>query len=181
MKNLLRYTLLSLVAAGSVAVAATPPINVTVSDASGKVAFKGKTNSAGAFATGKLAPGEYVVQFNGTAQGTYALVIAAGKNKVSADAVSGEKLGKGGVAMKVKVADNQNITGQIASGGAADGNAKVKIINGKKWYFVSGGTGSHIGGHWVEEGTPEARNVQGISTEGVGRMQERGAGALPGN
>jgi hypothetical protein len=184
MKNLLRYTSLSLLAAASVAVAATPPLQVTVSDAGGKVAYQGKTTSAGTFATGKLKPGEYVVQFNGTAQGTYALVLSAGKNKVSADSVAGEKFGKGGVAMKVKVGEGMNISGQVAAGGAVaanGGDAKVKIVNGKKWYFVESSTGSHIGGHWVEEGTPEARNVQGLSKDAIGHMQERGAGALPGN
>lgn len=183
MKNLLRYTSLLLLATASVAVAATPSLQVTVSDPSGKVAYRGKTSSAGTFATGKLAPGDYVVQFSGTAQGAYTLVISAGKNKVSADAVAGEKFAKGGVAMKVKVGEGMNVTGQVADAGAAaaSGNAKVKIVNGKKWYFVESGTGSHIGGHWVEEGTPEARNVQGMSRDAVGRMQERGAGAQPGN
>lgn len=184
MKNLLRNTLFSLLAAGSVAVtlAASPSLQVTVSDASGKVAYKGKTSSAGTFATGKLTPGEYVVQFTGAAQGAYTIVISAGKNKVSADAVPGEKFAKGGVAMKVKVGDGMNVTGQVADAGAAaaSGNAKVKIVNGKKWYFVQSSTGSNLGGHWVEEGTPEARNVQGLSRDAVGHMQERGAGALPG-
>src|SRR3954470_19405250 len=148
MKNLLLYTSLSLLAAASVAVAATPPLQVTVSDASGKVAYKGRTSSAGTFATSKLAPGEYVVQFNGTAAGTYAVVVSAGKNKVSADSVSGEKFAKGGVAMKVKVGEGMNISGQVAEGGAVaanGGNGKVKVVNGKKWYFVEGSTGSHLG------------------------------------
>ena len=40
---------------------AVPAMNVTVSDASGKAAFKGMTNANGVFGTAKLAPGSYTV------------------------------------------------------------------------------------------------------------------------
>src|SRR5204863_1028677 len=46
MKNLIRGTVLSLCfAIASMAYGAVPPLNVTVSDASGKVAFRGKTDT----------------------------------------------------------------------------------------------------------------------------------------
>ncbi len=177
-------TLLSiLVAAASAACGAMPALSVTVSDAGGKVAYKGKTNAGGTFATAKLHPGDYTVQFNanGAPAGNYALVISAGKEKVMAEAVPGQKFDKGGVAMKIKVGSDVNVTGQVTTGKAgnvaAAGNTRVKIINGKRWFLVKGTTGSNLGDHWVEEGTPEARNVQGLSNSAVGRMQERGAPA----
>jgi len=167
---------------------AMPTLNVTVSDPAGKVAFKGKTTAAGTFATGKLAPGEYTVQFNsdGMPAGNYALVISAGKAKVMAEAVPAGKFSKGGVAMRVTVGDGLNVTGQVTSGKAgavasSSGNTKVKIVNGKRWFWVTSSTGSNLGGHWVEEGTPEARNVIGLNKQGVSDLQNRGYVGQPGN
>src|SRR3712207_1026193 len=117
-------------------------MSVTVSDPAGKVAYKGKTAGNGTFATGVLAPGEYVVQFNGAAKKgeTYALVVSAGKQKVTANSVDGAQFGAGGVAMKVKVGKGLNITGQIADATqvATSGNTKVKIMNGRRYFWVPG-------------------------------------------
>ncbi|MFL6568234.1 MAG: hypothetical protein ACJ8LI_03635, partial [Chthoniobacterales bacterium] len=92
--------------------AAVPPIDVTVTDASGKVAFKGKTNSGGAFATPKLPPAEYIVQFKSSdLKGTHAIAVSGGTlKKVVADSVAADQFKGGGVAMKVKVANGMNIT-----------------------------------------------------------------------
>ena len=89
---------------------AVPPINVIVSDASGKVAFKSTTNANGTFTTGNLKPGHYVVQFTSTSAAVkgnfYGLVVSAGKAKNSANAVAGEKFAAGGgVAMKITVGE----------------------------------------------------------------------------
>lgn len=179
--------LLSLLGSASLALAATPSINVTVADASGKVAYKGKTAANGTFSTGKLQPGNYVVQFNSdNAKGDYAIVVSAGKKKVTADSVAGGKFAKGGVAMKVDNSAGVNISGQVAEAvkngesTLADGT-KVKVVNGKRYVWVSGGTGSNLGGRWVEEGTPEARNVGRLSTDSVRSIQDRGNTALGGN
>jgi hypothetical protein len=97
-----------------------PPMNVTVSDAGGKLAYKGATKNNGAFATEKLQPGKYVVQFsskNAALKGnSYSIVVAAGTKKVVANGVAGDKFLAGGVAMKVDVGSTQNITGQVATG-----------------------------------------------------------------
>ena len=188
-KRILSLSIL-IAAASAVYGAGMPQLSVTVSDGAGHVAYKGHTNSGGTFATGKLQPGDYVVQFNGGGMpsGNYALVVSAGKQKVMAEAVAGEKFGKGGVAMKIKVSEGMNVTGQVSSGKAGAvaatagaGNAKVKIVNGKRWFWVNGSTGSNLGGHWVEEGSAEAQNVQNLSTSAVNRIQERGAAGLSGN
>jgi len=100
--------------------AGIPSMNVTVSDASGKLAYKGATKSNGGFATEKLQPGNYVVQLtskdSAVKGGQYSIVVSAGKKKVVASAVSGQKFLAGGVAMKVDVGAGLNITGQVTTG-----------------------------------------------------------------
>lgn len=121
MKNLfpkLGFYLFLVVA--SVTNAGVPSMNVTISDPSGKAAFKGATKNDGAFATAKLQPGNYVVQFttnnSSVKGGQYSIIVAVGKKKVVANAVAGEKFLSGGVAMKVEVGAGLNIIGQVVSG-----------------------------------------------------------------
>jgi hypothetical protein len=128
MKNPLpKFGLCLLLVAASVANAGVPPMNVTVSDSTGKAAFKGVTKSEGDFATAKLQPGNYVVQFtsknSSVKAGQYSIVVAAGKKKVVANAVAGEKFLGGGVAMKVEVGSGLNITGQVVTGPTANSAA----------------------------------------------------------
>src|SRR4051794_9191222 len=112
------FLILTAVANGGI-----PRVNVIVSDASGKAAFKGATKSDGVFATEKLQPGNYIVQFNSTNAalkgGQYSIIVAAGKKKVVANAIAGEKLLGAGVAMKVEVAAGLNIIGNVAAGPVA--------------------------------------------------------------
>ncbi|MFN2477319.1 MAG: carboxypeptidase-like regulatory domain-containing protein [Chthoniobacterales bacterium] len=156
--------------------ASVPSVDVTVATASGKMAYKGKTTANGTFATGKLEPGNYIVQFtsnNAAMGGEYALVVSAGKKKVTADGVAGAKFGKGGVAMKVDVGPGLNITGQVVNANqmaSANNPLKVKTINGKRYVWVTE-VGSNLG-KWVEEGTPEAGNVIRSNQEGLRRMQD---------
>ena len=107
---------------------AAPALNVMVSDATGKLAFKGATKSDGAFATGKLQPGNYVVQFSSTDAslkgGLYSIIVAAGQKKVVADSLAGAKFLGGGVAMKVQVGAGSNIFGHVAAGPLASMTAQ---------------------------------------------------------
>ncbi len=173
MKNTIRNCALSLFLAAGVAHGAIPPLNVTVSDASGKAAFKGTTNAKGTFATAKLKPGNYVVQFNspnGGIQGNYAIVVSAGTKKVSAAGVAGAKFAKGGVALKVDVGANLNIAGQVAA--EAAGASK----NGKKMVWLPPMAGSHMPGHYVEEDSAEymeAKTAGRLSNQDVSNMQSR--------
>ena len=134
MKNLLLQLCLFVVAA-SVANAGVPPLNVTVSDSTGKVAFKGTTKTEGDFATAKLQPGNYVVQFKATnsavKNGQYSIVVGAGKKKVVANALAGEKFLAGGVAMKVEVGAGLNIAGQVVLGPTAANSSAYKDKLGK--------------------------------------------------
>lgn len=124
MKNLLSAIglCLFLIAVSPVNGGSVPSVNVVVSDAGGKAAYNGATKANGTFATGKLQPGKYVVQFNSknaALKGAqYSIVVSAGKKKVVANAIAGEKFLAGGVAMKVDVGANLNITGQVATGPA---------------------------------------------------------------
>src|SRR6202163_598043 len=153
MKKLIcRTTMSLLLIAASVAYGSVPVMNVSVSDASGKAAFKGVTNSKGVFATANLKPGSYVVQINSKSavKGTfYAVVVSAGKKKVSASAVPGEKFAGGGVALKVDVGAGLNISGQVAA------EEKGAMKNGKKMVGIPPILGSNQPGHWVEEGSAE--------------------------
>jgi hypothetical protein len=128
MKNLLpKVGLCLFLVAASLANAGLPSLNVTISDSTGKAAFKGVTKSDGGFATAKLQPGNYVVQFtakDSSVKGSqYSIVVAAGKKKVVANAVAGEKFLGGGVAMKVEVGAGLNIAGQVVAGTSVDSSA----------------------------------------------------------
>lgn len=178
MKNIFRFasTILFLIAV-SVGYSALPAVNVTVSDGGGKVAFKGATNATGAFATSNLKPGNYVVQFNSTNAALkghqYTLVISAGKKKVSADAVAGDKFLAGGVAMKLEVGSGLNITGQVA----AAANVKIDPKSKKKLVFIPPTVGSNMPGRWVPEDSAEAtaaRNSGQLRTEDVRKWQDHG-------
>ena len=113
--------------AASLANAGVPPMNVTISDSTGKAAFKGSTKTEGDFATTKLQPGNYVVQItskNASVRGgQFSIVVAAGKKKVVANAVAGEKFLGGGVALKVEVGAGLSITGQVVTGPTANNSA----------------------------------------------------------
>ena len=175
-------SLVLLLAGATIANGATvPPVNVVVSDASGKVSYKGSTGANGTFSTGKLAPGQYVVQFtskNAAMKGSkYGIAMVAGNYTASADAVTGEKLTDVGVLMRMNVPVQASITGQIAAGGtapklataaksakSADSNAKVKVINGKRYIWVQPMKSTLEGGHWEEEGSAAAQQASGLRT-----------------
>ena len=175
MKNMIRSAVVSLLfIATCIVQGAVPAMNVTVSDAGGKAAFKGTTDTKGTFATAKLKPGNYVVQFisnSAAVKGNqYAIVVSAGTKKVAANAVPGEKLAGGGVAMKVDVAAGVNITGQVA----AEANGAVK--NGKKMVWIPKQLGSNMPGHWAEEGSAEAiaaKAAGNLSGDEINKLQER--------
>jgi hypothetical protein len=181
MKNIIRSTaIFLLLIVASLAYGGIPAMNVTVSDAGGKATFKGATSANGTFATTNLKAGNYVVQFNATSPAVkgnrYAIVVSAGKKKVSANAVPGEKFTGGGVAMRVEVGAGLNITGQVA---AETGPTK----NGKKMVWIPPQLGSNMPGHWVEEGSAEeiASRTRGIiSRDRIQNMQEKGVG-MPGS
>ena len=164
----------------SMAYAGVPPMSVSVSDASGKAAFKGATNSTGAFATGKLKPGSYVVQLNAKSPAVkgnhYAVVVSAGKKKVAASAVAGEKFNGGGVALKVEVGPNLNITGQVAE------ESKTAMKDGKKMVWVPPALGSNLPGRWVEEDSAAAQEAKTRGTlrkDQVQKLQESSVNIAP--
>ncbi|MGZ5021520.1 MAG: T9SS type A sorting domain-containing protein [Chthoniobacterales bacterium] len=132
-------------------------VGVTISDASGRLAYQGATNANGTFGTGNLQPGNYVVQFrteSGAIRGNqYLLVIAAGKKKVIADSVRGEQFNRGGVTMKLEVKGGSRITGQLIEERSvlvAD-QPDTKIVNGHRYRYVTADVGTHLGPHWEDE------------------------------
>jgi hypothetical protein len=157
----------------SMAYGAVPAMNVTVSDSGGKPAYKGATDGKGTFATGKLQPGSYVVQFNSKSApkgSKYAMVVSAGKKKVTANAVEAEKLAAGGVAMRIDVGAGLNITGQVA---AEEKNSAPMGPNGKPMVWIPKRLGSNIAAHWAESDSAEAKEVQTQSTYSTKNIQDK--------
>ena len=121
MKNLSRnFFLAAVLFAATAAFGTVPRMNVMVSDANGKLAFKGATKSDGVFATEKLQPGNYIVQLSSKNSalkgGEYSIIVASGKKKVVANSVAADKFLGGGVALKVDVGTGSGIVGYISAG-----------------------------------------------------------------
>jgi len=174
MKNILRSTFVGLAMTGaSMAYGAIPQMNVTVSDSSGKVAYKAATSSAGTFATGTLKSGGYVVQFNAKGAdvkgNNYALVVSAGKKKVVANGVNGDKFAAGGVAMRIQVESGLSITGQVAS------DLKSMMKDGKKMVWIPKQLGSNLPGHWVEADSAEAKQAMTAGSYSIKNIQDKQA------
>src|SRR2546423_825231 len=119
MKHLIRTSLSSIIFfTVAMAFGAVPSLKVTVVDSTGKTAYTGATDSRGIFASPKLSPGNYAVQFSSTSapKGShYTVVVVAGRKKTSASAVTAEKLAGGGVAMKIEVKSDTNIQAQVSA------------------------------------------------------------------
>jgi hypothetical protein len=157
-------------------------LDVTVFDTSSKVAFKGTTTGDGIFATPKLQPGNYVVQFNARSAATesnqYLVVVSAGNRKVVATDVAGKTFRGGGAAMRVSVARELRITGQVAD---ARGMAGVpyRIVDGHRFVWINTELGTHRGGHWEDASLAPANNLIRLDLDVVKQIQDRaGEGSM---
>ncbi|MEP6822951.1 MAG: hypothetical protein ABI946_11440 [Chthoniobacterales bacterium] len=165
--------------------ASVPAMEVTVFDAAGTVAFKGPISGSATFETRTLRPGGYVVQFNAKSPAVkgnhYLLVVSAGKAKVIAAAVPGEKLTAGGAALRVNVGGDLRITGQVAADRSVGlvGGVKYQVINGTRFRWVANELGSNTGGHWVEADSAPPGSVYGMSQDTLRNYQDRaGEGSM---
>lgn len=119
--------------------------------ASGKVVYKGKTGAGGKFATGTLAPGSYIFEFSSKDGTGFQVALAGAKSARQA------KNRASGLAFDVEVGPAAKVSGQVtptqatAAQASTKGNAKVRIINGKRYVWARGEIGSHMGGRWVLE------------------------------
>lgn len=142
-----------------------PLMDVTVFDAAQKIVFKQAIHVDATFATGSLRPGKYVVQFNSKSAALrndqYLAVVSAGKKKVIAAAVPGEKFMGGGAAMKIDVEAGTQITGKVAPEPvvARREGPTFRVVDGKRYLWVNPRTGSNLAGQWVEATLAPARNV----------------------
>ena len=167
----------------STAFGGIPPLQVTVFDPGGKVAFEGPIGAAATFSTGNLHPGAYVVRFHTKSAAVkanqYLLVLSAGKQKVIAAAVPGEIFILGGAAMKINVGPGLKITGQIAKEETAARNDVIRSLNGKRYVWMTTEIGSNLGGRWIEQGVPPAANVGLWPTDEIRKSQDRaGEGSM---
>ena len=162
-----------------------PSMDVTVFDSAGRIAFKGPISGKATFATRNLDAGDYVVQFNTRSPAVknnhYLLVVSAGKKKVIAAAVAGETFTNGGAAMNIRVVYGSNITGQVAKeqNTAGGPGAKYRVIEGKRFVWVTARTGSNRAAHWEEETlAPAAQVVVWTRDELQKRMDRGGEGSM---
>jgi hypothetical protein len=173
MKIIARSTFIGLVfGAAAICTGSIPSINVTVLESSGKTIFKGATDAKGVFSTRSLTPGEYVVQFNSKSapkESRYALIASAGKEKVVANGIPGEKL-IAGVAVTIRVGPGLNLTGQVT---AEDKNSARIGRNGKLMVWIPKRIGSNLAPHWAESDSAEAKEVMASSSYSLKNMQNK--------
>ena len=179
MRTLASFALFFSALMTALASAAVPTLNVNVLDSSGKTAFKGATDSRGIFASPKMQPGSYAVQFtsNSAPKGShYTLVVVAGTKKTFANAITAEKLMGGGVAMKIE-AKNASIQAQVVAESADTRIGK----NGKLMVWIPSKVGSNIPAHWAESDSAEAKEVEtshSYSTKNMQNKQNQGVSPL---
>jgi hypothetical protein len=173
MKTIARSTFIGLVfGAAAICTGAIPSINVTVLESSGKTIFKGATDAKGVFAAGALKPGEYVVQFNSKSApktSRYALIASAGKEKVMANGIPGEKL-VAGVAVTIRVGPGLSLSGQVT---AEDKNSAPIGRNGKLMVWIPKRIGSNLAAHWAESDSGEAKEVMASTSYSMKNMQNK--------
>lgn len=171
MKTIIRGLLCSCVFTTSFAFGAVPALNITVTDSAGKTASKGATDSRGIFASPKMQPGNYAVQFtsNSAPKGShYTLVVVAGTKKTSASAITAEKLAGGGVAMKIEVKSNVSIQAQVS---AESGETRIGK-NGQLMVWIPRKVGSNIPAHWAESDSAEAKEVMASTSYSRKNLQD---------
>ena len=173
MKTIARTVFASLFCgAAAVCSGATPPINVTVLESSGKIVLKGPMDASGVFATKTLKPGGYVVQFNSKSapkESRYALIAAAGKEKVMANGIPGDKL-VAGVAVTIAVGPGLNLTAQITP---EDKNSAPIGRNGKLMVWIPKRIGSNLAAHWAESDSAEAKVAMTATSYSMKNMQNK--------
>lgn len=146
-----------------------PQLNVVVSDSAGRLAYKGVTDTKGVFATPALSPGTYIVQFTSkrsidARSNSFTLVASAGKTKVTADSISGQKFTGGGVAMKIDVGAVTTVSGQVTNSTMT----KAKKA-GRNLVWIRQKLGSNLPGHWAAADSAEAKEAM---TQGIFSQQD---------
>jgi hypothetical protein len=171
MKASVRSAFVSLLMAGASVAYAVPPMSVLVADSSGRAASSRRHGLQWNVHHSAPFGGQLHCAVQGaykTVQGNnYALVVAAGRKKVVADTVAGEKFAAGGVAMRIEVAGGGNIVGQVAS----DMQGMVK--NGKLLVWIPRQVDSNLGGHWAEADSAEARVAQTRPSYSIKNLQDK--------
>ncbi len=157
-----------------------PPVEVVIHNNVGRLIHKQLVPANGIFETDRLEGGTYTVSFKAHGAGLkgaqYALFVNAGKNKVTEDALAGERLDGAGVAMNIYVPSTCNIVGQVANGQAVRGDKlvfKVKIVNGYRYVWQRPSIDSNIAGHWVPDGLAEGHEIVHMGQEWLRLQQDR--------
>jgi hypothetical protein len=176
MKNMTRVILSLLVAcATSSSYGGQPPRGVAGVDVAVKQnpSKRAVTDTRGNFAFDGLAPGSYTLSFRARKAAntqtattdkvivgtSYSIKIDGAKRSVTQSGLTGDKL-LAGIDVRIEVGSGAKVRGQVAAGAL------------KKMVWVPKEPGSHIPGHWAEEGTTAASrsNTQIHSQEDMMQM-----------
>ena len=182
MKTSVRCFIALIAAAGSLAYGDIPKINIEVADSSGQTTFKGATDATGIFATPRLPPGDYVVRFGSKSapKGShFTLILVAGAKKMFAEAITAEKLGPPGVAMRIEVRnEDHSILGTVSEEDKATRIGK----NGKLMVWIPKRIDSNLPAHWAESDSPEAKLMETSTSFSRQNIQDRqNKGISPGD
>lgn len=184
MKSMTRGIVFLLVAcATSVSYGGQPPRGVAGVDVFVKQnpSKRTMTDARGNFAFDGLAPGTYALTFRArkakdsntqtsdkvTVATTYSIKVDGGKRVVNQSGLTTDNL-LGGLNIIVDVAPGAKVRGQVAAGAL------------KNMVWIPQEPGSHIPGHWAEEGSAEAKrafksNAYGASGAGLRKWMDRAA------
>ena len=179
MKNSLRIcaVILSGLVVSAASAANMSGVEITAKEKqSGKVVFQGKTDAAGKFATSTLQPGKYLVELRSNEPQGFQVALGGTKSAKQVKA-------KDGLAFDVEVAPASKVSGKVTvvpltaaqQQAMAKSNKNVRIIKGKRYVWVRGEIGSHMGGKWIPEEEAEAGNPNASRSnagEGLQRMQD---------
>ena len=165
MKNMTRGILFLLVAgATSISYGGQPPRGVAGVDVAVKQnpSKRAVTDARGNFAFNGLAPGSYTLAFRArksnikatrtdkvAVAGSYSIKVDGAKRSVTQGGLTGDRL-LAGVDLKIEVGSGAKVRGQVAASGL------------KKMVWIPREPGSHIPGHWAEEGTEAAPKSNSI-------------------
>ena len=174
METIVRGALLFVLLLGTAAYG-VPLMDVTVSDAQGKLADKALSKANGTFATSTLPAGHYVVYLksrnSALKSDQYLLILTAGKSTVISNAFPGKDFSAGGVAVRMNVGAQKRITGQVASATELK-KAHVQVVNGRRYYWVASEDDSNLGGKWVAESDMRTRYASGLSVDAIRKIQD---------
>lgn len=164
------------ISAAAYAGAKMPGVEIVGKDkTSGRVVYQGKTDANGKFATGQLSPGAYTFEFRSNRTNQMSVALVGPKRTVEQSSIPG------GMAVHLVIGPDAKLSGEVRgeqiARAAAQSNAKMKIINGKRYVWLPAEVGSNLPGRWMLEADAAAA----AAASKVQRAEGRDLQILPGD